>query len=46
MKNDPAIGQMLWKAYVDEKITALDLCKAHEVDGYAIQLLKETEEQE
>ncbi len=46
MENDPVIGQLLWKAYVDMKITALDLCKANEVEGYAIQLVIKMEEQE
>jgi len=46
MENDPAIGQLLWKAYVDEKITALELCKAHEVDGKALELCKAMEEEE
>ena len=43
MKNDPAIGQFLWKAYVDGKITALELCKAYEVEGKAIELIEDEE---
>lgn len=46
MKSDPVIGQTINKLYVDEKITALDVCKAYEVDGYAMQLLNMVLEEE